>query len=79
MSLTYPYYTDVCSSCGWAPCRCVSTTYYNYPVYWWPSFWTWPQVCEHCYCKKAEFSMGHGPHMQCCKCGTTMAKKFLKQ
>lgn len=33
--------------------------------------------CEHCFCKEAPNSSGEGAHLQCCKCYTTMAKKFV--
>ena len=34
--------------------------------------------CEHCFCKTPKYPQGEGPHLQCCKCHTQMAEKFVK-
>lgn len=61
------FYWNICPRCWSNPCQCTGyTSYYQAPP------------CEHCYCKPAAFSTGQGKHLQCCKCGTTMAEKFTK-
>lgn len=50
---------------------------------WNPRPWEAPGVvaqpirCDHCFCKESRSSSGEGPHLQCCKCMTTMAEKFV--
>lgn len=52
-----------------------------------PSWWFPPSPCDHCWCLKAEQTIGHdgviypdhdgeGPHVRCCKCKTIMAERF---
>jgi len=36
------------------------------------------QQCPHCFCKRQMRHNGKGKHLQCCKCGTHMAEKFVE-
>lgn len=37
-----------------------------------------PPACDHCFCRETDNHSGEGPHLQCCKCLTYMAEKFVR-
>ncbi len=37
-----------------------------------------PPRCDHCFCRETDQHSGEGSHLQCCKCYTYMAEKFVK-
>ena len=42
-----------------------------------PVIATMPPHCDHCFCIEDATHAGQGKHLQCCKCRTLMAEKFV--
>lgn len=64
-----------CQVHGWGFCECWRFTQQ------WPMWQPAPSTgiaCVHCFCRDApDAGAQEGPHAECCKCFTKLAKRFL--